>query len=148
MARYLKQVIVLRKDLCMPTGKVGAMTAHAAMTFIATRLKEQEHFSCTVPGVIFMGGAFTPDEVRWLTEPDPGIEGTGQVSMAKIVCQVADEAELLAVERRAWDARLTCHRVIDSGHSHNKPGTFVGVGIGPHWPEELDPVTGNLKLYR
>jgi PTH2 family peptidyl-tRNA hydrolase len=146
MARYLKQVIVLRKDLCMPTGKVAAMTAHAAMTFLLDVLYPQTMDS-NGPEVRLVGD-FTPDQHRWLTELDPGIESTKQRSMAKIVCQVADEYELLGVELNAKASGLTCHRVIDSGHSHNKPGTFVGIAIGPHWPEQLEPVTGGLKLYR
>ena len=52
------------------------------------------------------------------------------------------------VYNKANEAHLTVHKVIDSGYSHNKPGTFAATAIGPHWPEELQPVTGNLKIYR
>jgi peptidyl-tRNA hydrolase len=143
--RYLKQVIILRKDLNMPTGKVAAMAAHAAMTFIAKGVGWRHRPDS---GSYLHSMVLTSDEYRWLTELDPGIEDTKQVSMAKIVCQVENEAELMAVEQQARSAELACHRVIDSGYSHNKPGTFVGIAIGPHWPEQLEPVTGKLKLYR
>jgi len=140
--RYLKQVIVVRKDLSMPTGKLAAMVAHASMTFIIDRFRTP-HFW---PGD--WEHCFTADEARWLTELDPGIEETGQVSMAKIVCQVASEAELVAIEQKAKASGLTCHRVVDSGYAHNKKGDFACVAIGPDWPEKLSPVTGGLKVYR
>jgi len=43
--RYLKQVIVVRKDLSMPTGKLAAMVAHASMTFLLQRLENKEVLS-------------------------------------------------------------------------------------------------------
>jgi peptidyl-tRNA hydrolase len=118
------------------------MVAHAAMTFILNKL------SAAQVGEFHLSEQFTPEQIRWLFELDPGIESTGQVSMAKIVCQVADERELAELEAGAKLAGLECHRVIDSGYSHNKAGEFVCIAIGPDWPEKLEPVTGGLKLYR
>lgn len=132
--RYLKQVVVVRKDLGMPVGKLAAMVAHAAMTFIL-------HVWSTTK-------MFTEDQWRWLTDTDPGLEEVGQVSMAKIVCAADDEAHLLAVEQAAKDAGLTVHRVIDSGYSHNPAGTLTCIAIGPDYPERLDPVTGKLRIYK
>jgi len=146
MDRYLKQVIVVRKDLSMPTGKLAAMVAHAAMTFIVERLNMAN------PDDLFNDASiddlFSPDEWRWLTELDPGLEDIGQVSFAKIVCAVDYLAALEAVEQTARSAGLSVHRVVDSGYSHNKKGDFACVAIGPAWPEELEPVTGHLKVYR
>ncbi len=148
--RYLKQVIVVRKDLTMPAGKLAAMAAHAAMTFILSKLVVTNQ---TIEGdgavtVHEFDLAVSPEQARWLTELDPGIEGTGQVSMAKIVVAVSNLSELLDVEKRAKAAGLTVHRVIDSGYAHNKAGDFVCIAIGPDWPEKLDPVTSLLKVYR
>lgn len=142
--RYLKQAIVFRKDLTMPAGKLAAMAAHAAMTFITSRLRQMD--SVIPDGKLW--GRFSDDEVRWLTEIDPGLEDLGQLSFAKIVLAVEDEPALLAVEVAAKEHRLTVHRVTDSGYSHNKPRTFAAIAIGPHWPEQLEPVTGKLKVYR
>lgn len=150
--RYLKQVLVVRKDLSMPTGKFGAMCAHAAVSFFANRLC-QRYWPGGQPVEAFaVGGAFniglSNEEARWLTELDPGLEGTGQLSFATIVLEVDSEQSLLSVEREALKAGLQCHHVIDSGASHNKPGTLVALGLGPDWPEKLEPVTGALKVYR
>lgn len=144
--RYLKQVIVVRKDLSMPAGKLAAMVAHASMTFLLPKhALSADHLTMSLAPQF---PTLTADQIRWLTELDPGIEGTGQVSMAKIVVAVSDESELRAVEQKAKDAGLTVHRVIDSGYSHNKVGDFVCIAIGPDWPENLDPVTKTLRVYR
>ncbi len=148
---YLKQVIVVRKDLSMPTGKLAAMVAHASMTFIIKRLAasyQQAYPDDLATHIHLSDLRFTKDEYRWMTELDPGLEDLGQVSMAKIVCAVDNLTELLAVEMRAERACVDWHRVTDSGHSHNKPGDIVAVAVGPDWPDLLEPVTGGLKVYR
>lgn len=143
--RYLKQVLVVRKDLSMPTGKLAAMVAHAAMTFMVKRLRVVDTTNkVRVPA----GGVFSNDEWQWLTELDPGLEEIGQVSFAKIVCAVQNEEELTKVWQDAMAAGLNVETVFDSGHSHNKLGDFACIAIGPAWPEELEPVTGGLKVYR
>ena len=164
--RYLRQCIVVRKDLGQSAGKVAAMSAHAAMTFILERIrpclpsidwKKERNLGDQWPRVVTAAIEhlerqdrlnFTADQMRWLTELDPGLDEIGQVSMAKIVLQAADEAHLLAVEEAAKKAGLTVHRVVDSGYSHNPAGTLTCICIGPHWPEQLEPVTGSLKVYR
>lgn len=155
---YLRMAIVCRKDLCMPTGKFGAMVAHVSMSFILSRLQiwkdefwplPDADISARIESVVH-GLKFnaTQDEIRWLTELDPGQEDKKQVSMAKIVLEVHSFQELKDVEAAAHEHKLNCHPLYDSGHSHNKPGEFVAIAIGPHWPEQLAPVTGHLKVYR
>ncbi len=149
--RYLKQVIVVRKDLSMPTGKLAAMVAHASMSFLLSKIADSLKESWLGRGPdkrYFTHFHLSANEAQWLTELDPGLEETGQVSMAKIVLRVDSETELLAIETKAKGFGLNVHRVIDSGHSHNPPGTLTCVAIGPHWPEELEPITGGLKVYR
>lgn len=140
---YVRQVICVRKDLSMPTGKLAAMVAHASMSFIIKNMDdcwigEEQPFQLNLTEV----------QHQWLTELDPGLEPHHQVSMAKIVLAVNSEKELLDVESKAKEAKLTVHRVIDSGHSHNPPGTFVCIAIGPDFPDKIDSVTKHLKVYR
>lgn len=150
--RYLRQVIVCRKDLNMPTGKVAAMCAHAAMTFIIKKLSLTgfSHLDGEEDAWCFAhcNGLFTEDEWQWITELDPGLEKEGQVSMAKIVLEVKSIEELLEVEKKTKEANLMVVRVVDSGYSHNPVGTLTCIAIGPDWPEKLQPITGHLKLYR
>ncbi|RJQ27102.1 hypothetical protein C4577_02155 [Candidatus Parcubacteria bacterium] len=152
--RYLKMAVVCRKDLNMPTGKFGAMMCHAGKSFILPRLQLWENkfddvSESGITGVVH-GLKFhaNKDEIQWLTELDPGLEEHGQVSMAAVILAVNSLEELLEVEKEAEKHKLINHRVIDSGYSHNKPNTFVCLAIGPHWPEQLQPVTGHLKRYR
>lgn len=142
--RYLRQVIVVRKDLNMPRGKLAAMVAHASMTFVAERLFVTERYGTS----IYAEGCFTPDEWQWLDEVEPGLEAQGQKSFAKIVLEVENLAQLEDVIEAAEKHGLQVYQVTDGGHSHNKFGDVPAVAIGPAWPEDLAPVTGHLKVYR
>lgn len=150
---YVRQIIVVRKDLGMPTGKVAAMAAHASMTFIARRLKNISFETVGADDGYYGGlllaqfaGLFTEEQRIWLTQLEPGSEH--QLSFAKIVCEVWSRDELQEVYNNAIDAGLECHEVIDSGYSHNPPDTFTCIAVGPHFPERLKPVTGKLPIYR
>ncbi len=116
------------------------MSATHSITFRLDGFCEHCH---TMPGPGYFFGS-----PQWLTELDDGLEDIGQVSFAKVVLTADSEEHLLKVEAEAKAAGLTTHRVVDSGYSHNKPSTLACIAIGPHWPEQLQPVTGSLKLYR
>jgi peptidyl-tRNA hydrolase len=144
--RYIKQVIVVRRDLSMPTGKLMAMVCHASMTFLLKRLGDHATDQFETP--CWAIKCFTPDELRWLTEIEPGLEYADQLAMAKIVLQVDNLDQLLEVESKALEAGVSVYRVTDGGHSHNKPGDVVCIALGPDWPEKMTPYTGHLKIYR
>lgn len=146
VTRYLRQIIVVDASLSMPKGKLAAMVAHGAMTFLAKRLKDQAADQHDPPNMMI--GGLTADQIQWLTERDPGLEAEDQRSFAKIVVGVKGKEELLDIEKKALAAGLECHRVTDCGYSHNKPGDIPCICIGPAWPEQLEPVTGHLKPYR
>ena len=64
----------------------------------------------------------------------------------KVVLQVADEAELLAVQATAIDAALPAVLIHDRGLTQLEPGTVTCLGIGPAPSERIDAVTGELRL--
>lgn len=66
--------------------------------------------------------------------------------MAKIVLKVKDEKELLFYLRQAKDAGLTASLITDAGRTVIAPGTKTCVGIGPDEEENIDKITGKLKL--
>ncbi len=113
-----KQVMVVRRDLGMGTGKIAAQVAHAAvMGAIRTREQKREWFEA------------------WF--------GGGQ---AKVVVKVMSLEELLKVRKLAENFHLPVVQVQDSGLTQIPPGTTTCIGIGPAPTELVDKVTNNLKL--
>jgi peptidyl-tRNA hydrolase, PTH2 family len=66
--------------------------------------------------------------------------------MAKIVVKVKDEKELIKYFQLAKDSDLTASLITDAGRTVIAPGTKTCVGIGPAEEEEIDALTGDLKL--
>lgn len=64
------------------------------------------------------------------------------------ICLKADgnETSLLALQRKARDLKLVCAIVRDAGHTQVDPGTITVMGLGPAPVQEIDKVTGHLKL--
>lgn len=131
----IKQVIVMRKDLKCRRGKEIAQGAHASMMFLTTEIRkslagEYEHYmAAELP-------PFTPEQIEW-------IEG----SFTKICVGVNSEEELDAIYATAQAAGLTVHMVVDKGLTefHNVP-TKTCLAIGPAANEEIDKITGHLRL--
>jgi PTH2 family peptidyl-tRNA hydrolase len=62
----------------------------------------------------------------------------------KVVLRVSDKAELLEIKQKA--KKLPTSLVKDAGMTELPPGTMTCLGIGPALDEEIDKVTGSLKL--
>jgi len=65
----------------------------------------------------------------------------------KSVLKVENEKELIDVFMRAKDSGLPTELIQDMGKTEIPAGTKTCVGIGPAPEEEIDKVTGELKLY-
>jgi PTH2 family peptidyl-tRNA hydrolase len=118
-----KQVIVMRRDLGMRRGKEIAQGAHASMIWLAQRIRQP-------------GYAFTEAERSWL-------DG----AFTKVCVRVESE-ELLAVVEKAQEAGVLVQLCVDPGRTefHGVP-TPTCCAVGPDWPERIDPITGQLKLF-
>ncbi len=113
-----KQVMVVRRDLGMGTGKIAAQVAHAAL--IAARNAEEKK----------------PDWfAQWFD--------SGQ---AKVVVKVQSLEQLIEVKKHADSLKLPVSLVHDSGRTQLDPGTVTCIGIGPAPEEMVDKVTSKLKL--
>lgn len=66
--------------------------------------------------------------------------------MAKIVCKVENEKELIKYFQQAKDEGLTASLITDAGHTVVEPGTKTCVGIGPDDEHKIDFLTAKLKL--
>lgn len=127
----IKQVIVMRTgDLTMRKGKMIAQGAHASMAWLCNRL------STGPDGVTAFHGNLTEVEKIW-------VEG----AFKKICVQVKTDEELLDIYEQAKKARLNVELITDSGLTefHGVP-TNTCLAIGPDYAENIDPITGGLKL--
>ncbi|MFQ5758269.1 MAG: peptidyl-tRNA hydrolase Pth2 [Candidatus Bathyarchaeia archaeon] len=115
--RY-KQSIILRADLDMSKGKIAAQAGHAAVSAAAEARKKWPKW--------WSG---------WLEE--------GQ---CKIAVRVDSEEELLELEKKAKELQLPYALITDRGLTELPPGTKTCLGIGPAPSDQVDKVTGNLRL--
>lgn len=114
----MKQAILVRADLKMPKGKIGAQVAHASVEAVLKSLKEDR------------------DKVKgWRNE-----------GMAKIVLKVNDERELFKFIQEAKDSGLVTSVITDAGKTVVAPGTVTCGAIGPDEDEKIDEIVGELKL--
>ena len=64
----------------------------------------------------------------------------------KVVLKVKDEKELLEFINLAKAVKLKTALITDAGKTVIAPGTKTCAGIGPDEEEEIDAITGKLKL--
>jgi PTH2 family peptidyl-tRNA hydrolase len=113
-----KQVIIVRRDVNMGTGKIAAQVAHAAvMGAEKVKASRREWFN------------------SWFA--------AGQ---AKVVVKAKNIEELMEVRMRAEDLNLPVVQVQDSGLTQIPSGTVTCIGIGPAPSDLIDKVTFELKL--
>lgn len=137
---YVKQVIVIRKDLNMRKGKMCAQASHASMKIVLDRMLCQEFAKestvwegCYVwhmtvfesePMYMWLKGAFT-----------------------KIVVGVDSEAELLELQKKAEEAGVLNALITDAGKTEfHGARVNTALAIGPDWDSKLKDITGHLKL--
>ena len=121
----------MRKDLNMRKGKMVAQGAHASMKAVLDSMKfmSKENsmilkFNNNSAMQDWIGGRFT-----------------------KVCVSVDSEAELLEIFNKAKAAKLTSALIIDAGATEfNGVPTKTCCAIGPAWSDEIDNITGHLKL--
>lgn len=129
-----KQVIVLRKDLNMRKGKMVAQGAHASMKAILDTTVPVQ--TVAIPKNHFLAIPITPEIEGWL-----------KYKFTKVCVGVNSEEELLDVYARAKEAGLLCSLIQDAGLTEfGGIPTYTAVAVGPAKVEDIDNITGNLKL--
>lgn len=137
-----KMVIVVRKDLKMPRGKIAAQASHAAVgavikAMFGERLDKSnfgidgEKFEVTKP-------AFVDNATKdWLVG-----------EFTKICVCVESEEELMTIYYKAEKSGLNVCLITDNGHTvFNGVPTKTCLAIGPTYSSLVDPITKELKLY-
>lgn len=64
----------------------------------------------------------------------------------KVVLKVSDEKELIKFFQKAKDLGFTASLITDAGKTVVAAGTKTCAGIGPDDEDEIDKLTGNLKM--
>lgn len=126
----IKQVIVVRADLKMQRGKECAQSAHASMQVFINRKD-------IMGGTTRLAIPLWPQAVEWFAG-----------NFAKICVRVDSQEELLSVYSQAQQAGIPSALIIDSGKTvFHGVETPTVVAIGPWDSEDIDKITGKLKLY-
>jgi PTH2 family peptidyl-tRNA hydrolase len=115
-----KMVLVVRTDLGMTKGKIGAQCGHATLACY-------KHFLRHSPDSNILR--------RW--------ERMGQ---AKVALQIKSEEELEVLQAQALSLGLVAHIIHDAGRTQIASGSATVLGIGPAPKSVIDQVTGHLKL--
>ena len=114
----LKQVIIIRKDLDMGTGKTVAQGSHASLMSYLQAVKMDSKLA-----------------EQWIKEGEK-----------KIVLKVESEEALKKLQKGFEYKGIPCALVTDAGLTQLPPGTFTALGIGPWRSKEIDALTSGLKL--
>eukprot|EP00457_Paulinella_chromatophora_P018290 gb/GEZN01019568.1/.p1 GENE.gb/GEZN01019568.1/~~gb/GEZN01019568.1/.p1 ORF type:complete len:166 (-),score=17.10 gb/GEZN01019568.1/:27-524(-) len=114
----MKMVLAVRTDLKMGKGKIGAQCGHAAV------------------GAVQMALKLRPNVLRaW--------ERHGAT---KIAVKVADEEEMVSLDRAARAVGLLTYMVHDAGRTQIAPNSKTVLAIGPGPVQLVDGVAKHLKL--
>lgn len=124
-----KQVIVIRKDLNMPAGKLAAQVAHASMATITNRLKNIDN------GYILETNDINLKE--WLEN-----------RFTKVILYVKSEKALLEVYDKAIEKQLPTYLIEDAGFTVFDKPTKTCLSIGPCLQDDLIGITNKLQLFK
>ena len=137
MEDNLKQVIVMRTDLCMTKGKMIAQGAHASMKVFFDRMVEEQSGFVSTDAAVEMQLMITKQMWEWATNK----------FFTKICVRVENEEDLLDIYERAQSENIVSAIVLDSGRTMFKGvPTHTCCAIGPDLSSIIDPVTKDLRL--
>ena len=136
-----KQVIVVRRDLKMRKGKIAAQSGHACVEAVLLALAKEDLLN----DVNATNG--------WISLENKDREATPLSEwfangVAKICVYVDSEEALLDLDRRGRELGFVTALIQDAGHTefHGEP-TYTCMAFEPLYPEQIDPLTGDLPLY-
>lgn len=125
-----KQVILIRNDLNISAGKLAAQVAHASLAAFLNREKAD-------PLAQELSIHLSEADRVWLTH-----------RFTKVCLAVKDETELIYFYEEAKKLGLKCSLIKDAGFTELSEPTFTTVGIGPNFNEQINTLTGKLRLYK
>lgn len=150
MAAYkAKQMIVMRRDLKMRKGKIAAQAGHACVEAVLIALAREDR----------LRDLRVNDDESWIYLDEPrglfrsapaptALSDWFGAGVAKVCVYVDSEEELLELAARGRELGFVVALVRDAGHTefHGEP-TYTCLAFEPLYPEQIDPLTGDLPLY-
>jgi PTH2 family peptidyl-tRNA hydrolase len=141
--RPVKQVIIMRKDLNMRKGKMVAQGAHASMAAVLNQAQNQDMYRDSI--VLNLYDDTLPLRDRYTVEHPLRTWING--SFTKVCVSVDSEIELLQLLALAHASDIPQALIRDNGLTEfNGVPTNTCGAIGPWWSDEIDKITGHLKL--
>lgn len=113
-----KQIIIIRTDLKMGTGKKCVQCSHASVS--ASNLVRMQNKNVWK---------------KWMDSGQP-----------KIALKVGSLEELEIIHGKVLKEKIPCFLIQDAGLTQLEPGTVTALGIGPAESIAIDKICGNLKL--
>ena len=127
----VKMVIVVRKDLNMPVGKIAAQVAHAAM------------------GALLQKGEWSGPDQYTLHNLSSAERSWLMHKFTKITLWCDGLEEMVALEYKAEASMLNTRVIVDAGDTvFNGVPTPTCLAIGPDVSSAINAVTGHLKLLK
>ena len=149
MGYDVKQVIVVRKDLNMRKGKIAAQVAHASMKVLLAMMEIKKDSDEIIHRGLKIKMHGQPKKIIRTLEYLYGsyLSNWLDGSFAKVVVSCDSEKELMAIQRVAYDRDIPNALITDNGTTEfNGQLTTTCLAIGPYSSEELNKITGHLKL--
>lgn len=133
-----KLVIVVRKDLKMPRGKIAAQASHAAVGAVMQ----------SIFGKNLEEADIDEHEIKITPLMNDVMKDWILGEYTKICVCVESEEELLNIYEKAQKSGLNVCLITDNGHTcFNGIKTKTCLAIGPCLSADVDPITKDLKLY-
>lgn len=142
MAAYkAKQMIVMRRDLKMRKGKIAAQAGHACVDAVLKALAA--HRSQGLAAALADDG-----EPVFAAGDDSALAAWFSAGVAKVCVYVDGEEALLDVAEQGMDRGFVVSLVRDAGITEfHGETTYTCLAFEPLFPEQVDPITGDLPLY-
>lgn len=141
-----RQIIVVRTDLKMDAGKMGAQMSHAAKAVFTNRYNKKYYPENSPEGEEVVGIYETSLNLK--EKQDKAFDTWVNGRFTTIVCKVKSEEKLFDVFNKAIEKGLVAHMIKDAGFTVFDGPTNTAITIGPAYPEDLIGVTDKLRLLK
>ena len=131
----IKQLIIVRKDLEMPAGKLAAQVSHASLLAFLNSLDKKSR------------EAEKNQEIYILDKSNCSYDWI-HGSFAKVVLGVKNENQLLKYKKIAEENGIPFALITDEGRTcFDGEPTITCLGVGPYDNDTLDKFFKRLRLY-